>query len=72
MNEVKGSIEVGKLADFCIIEDDIISVDLNKISEIPIPMTIIAARSSLRSGRRFLLSCKKLIGSSNGFDLMTM
>ena len=49
MNEVKDSIEVDKLADFCIIEDDIISVDLNKISEIPILMTIVGARSSLRS-----------------------
>ena len=49
MNEVKDSIEVDKFADFCVIEDDIISVDLNKINEIPILTTIVGARSSLRS-----------------------
>ncbi|MEJ2286524.1 MAG: hypothetical protein P8X85_23350 [Desulfobacterales bacterium] len=69
MNEMEDSIEVGKLADFCIIEDDIISVDLNKISENPTLMAIVGARSSLRSAPELLLSCKKLIGSS--LDLLT-
>ena len=41
MEEVKGSIEVGKLADFCIIGDDILSADPHKIGEIPVLMTIV-------------------------------
>ena len=41
MEDVKGSIEVGKVADFCIIGDDILSVDHHKIGEIPVLMTII-------------------------------
>ena len=39
--DVKGSIESGKLADFCIIGGDILSVDPHDISEIPILMTIV-------------------------------
>jgi predicted amidohydrolase YtcJ len=41
MEAMKGSIEVGKLADFCIIGDDILSVDHHKIGEIPVLMTIV-------------------------------
>ncbi len=41
MEDVKGSIEVGKVADFCIIGDDILSVDPHKIGEIPVLMTIV-------------------------------
>ena len=41
MEEVKVSIEVGKLADFCIIGDDILSADPHKIGEIPVLMTIV-------------------------------
>ena len=41
MEEVKGSIEEGKLADFCIIGDDILSADHHKIGEIPVLMTIV-------------------------------
>jgi len=41
MEEVKGSIEPGKWADFCIIGDDILSVDPHKIGEIPVLMTIL-------------------------------
>jgi len=39
--DVKGSIEVGKLADFCVIGDDILSVDPHKIGQIPVLMTIV-------------------------------
>ncbi|MGD2097529.1 MAG: amidohydrolase [Desulfobacterales bacterium] len=44
MEDVKGSIEVGKLADFCIIGDDILSVDPHKIGEIPVLMTIVGGK----------------------------
>lgn len=40
LNSVKGSIEVGKLADFCILEEDILSVDGDKIQDVPVLMTI--------------------------------
>jgi predicted amidohydrolase YtcJ len=41
MEDIKGSIEVGKVADFCIIGDDLLSVDPHEIGEIPVLMTII-------------------------------
>ncbi len=41
MEAVKGSVEVGKVADFCIIGDDILTVDPHKIGEIPVLMTIV-------------------------------
>jgi predicted amidohydrolase YtcJ len=44
MEDIKGSIEVGKVADFCIIGDDILSVDLHKIGAIPVLMTIIGGK----------------------------
>ena len=39
--DIKGSIEAGKLADFTIIGDNILSVDPHAISDIPIMMTIV-------------------------------
>lgn len=44
MEDVKGSIEKGKVADFCIIGDDILSVDPHKIGEIPVLMTIVGGK----------------------------
>jgi predicted amidohydrolase YtcJ len=44
MEDVKGSIEVGKLADFCVIGDDILSIDPHKIGEIPVLMTIVGGK----------------------------
>lgn len=44
MEDVKGSIEVGKLADFCIIGDDILTVDPHKIGEITVLMTIVGGK----------------------------
>jgi len=44
MEQVKGSIEVGKVADFCVIGDDILSVDPHKIGEIPVLMTIVGGK----------------------------
>lgn len=40
MEDMKGSIEVGKLADFCVLGEDILSVDPHKIENIPILLTI--------------------------------
>jgi len=44
MENVKGSIEVGKVADFCILGDDILAVDRHRIGEIPILMTLVNGR----------------------------
>ena len=44
MESVKGSIEVGKAADFCVIGDDILAVDPHKIGEIPVLMTIVGGK----------------------------
>jgi predicted amidohydrolase YtcJ len=44
MEDVKGSIELGKVADFCIIGDDILTVDPHKIGEIPVMMTIVGGQ----------------------------
>lgn len=43
-DHVRGSIEVGKLADFTIIKDDILTIDPNKIHEIPIFYTIVGGK----------------------------
>jgi predicted amidohydrolase YtcJ len=44
MEDVKGSIEVGKFADFCIIGEDILAVDPHKIGQIPVLMTIVGGK----------------------------
>jgi predicted amidohydrolase YtcJ len=44
MEDIKGSIEVGKVADFCIIGEDILTVDPHKIGGIPVLMTIIGGQ----------------------------
>ena len=38
--DVKGSVEAGKFADFCIIGQDLTAIDPHKIMEVPILMTI--------------------------------
>jgi predicted amidohydrolase YtcJ len=42
MENVKGSIETGKLADFCVIDQDILSIDPHEIDNISVTMTIIS------------------------------
>ncbi len=44
MDDVKGSIEVGKLADFCVINGDILTVDPHQIGEIQVLMTIVGGK----------------------------
>jgi len=44
MEEIKGSIEVGKLADFCVIGDDILKVDPHRIGDIQVLMTIVGGK----------------------------
>jgi predicted amidohydrolase YtcJ len=44
MENAKGSIEVGKFADFCIIGEDILAVDPHKIGEIPVLLTIVGGK----------------------------
>lgn len=43
-DDIRGSIEVGKLADFTIVGDDILTIDPNRIHEIPIVATIIGGK----------------------------
>ncbi|MDP7575731.1 MAG: amidohydrolase family protein, partial [Pseudomonadales bacterium] len=42
--DVKGSIEVGKVADFCIIDKDILTVDPHEIKTIGVVKTIIGGK----------------------------
>ncbi len=44
METVKGSIEVNKLADFCVLGQDILSVDDHKIKDVPVLMTIVGGK----------------------------
>ena len=41
MDDVKGSIEVGKLADFCVLDADILTVDPHAIKDIAVLTTIV-------------------------------
>ncbi|MBT4519146.1 MAG: amidohydrolase family protein [Halieaceae bacterium] len=50
MEDVKGSIEVGKLADLCVIGGDILTVDPHDIGAIPVLMTIAGGEIVFDSG----------------------
>jgi predicted amidohydrolase YtcJ len=44
MDTVKGSIEKGKVADFCVLGGDILTVDAHHIGTIPVQMTILGGK----------------------------
>jgi predicted amidohydrolase YtcJ len=44
MEEVKGSIEVNKLADFCVISEDILTVDEHKMKDIRVLTTMVGGK----------------------------
>ena len=44
-DSIRGSIEVGKLADFTIIGDDILTIDPDRIHEIPIICTVVGGKT---------------------------
>ncbi|MCP4621972.1 MAG: amidohydrolase family protein [bacterium] len=46
MEKQKGSIEVGKLADFCVIDQDIMTDEAHKFEDINVVMTIGEGKSS--------------------------
>lgn len=49
-DKIKGSIEPGKLADFCVIGKDIMTVDPHEIMNIPIIMTIVDGKVAYSDG----------------------
>jgi hypothetical protein len=44
MENIKGSIEIGKLADFCVLDEDILTVDPHQIKDIRTMMTIVGGK----------------------------
>jgi predicted amidohydrolase YtcJ len=44
MEDIKGSIEVGKVADFCVIDRDILEIDPHQIGDISVIMTIVGGQ----------------------------
>lgn len=50
MEDFKGSLEVGKAADFCIIDKDILGVDPHEIRAIGVEMTIVGGRVVYQAG----------------------
>lgn len=54
MEDIKGSIEVGKLADFCILGEDILTIDPHQIKDIPVLMTIVGGKIVYNVGVNFL------------------
>lgn len=50
MENIKGSIEVGKLADLCILDEDILTAEPHSISDIKTLMTIVGGKIVYDSG----------------------
>jgi predicted amidohydrolase YtcJ len=53
MENIKGPIEVGKLADFCILDEDILTIDPHRIKDIPVLMTIVGGKIVYSTGEDF-------------------
>jgi predicted amidohydrolase YtcJ len=53
MEKIKGSVEVGKLADFCILGEDILTIDPHKIKDIPVLMTVAGGKIVYNAGEDF-------------------
>lgn len=53
MERVKGSIEVNKLADFCVLDQDILTVDAHKIKDVNVLMTIVGGKIVYKSSDEF-------------------
>jgi len=53
MENIKGSIELGKLADFCVLGEDILTIDPHKIKDIPVFMTIAGGKIVYNAGEDF-------------------
>jgi predicted amidohydrolase YtcJ len=51
--DIKGSIEEGKLADLVVIDEDILSIDPHRISDIDTLMTIVGGNIVYRNSARF-------------------
>jgi predicted amidohydrolase YtcJ len=51
MEDLKGSVEAGKLADFCIIGKDITAIDPHEIHDTPIHMTIVGGHVVFSDGK---------------------
>ncbi len=49
--DIKGSIETGKLADLIVLDEDILTIDPHKISEISVLMTIVSGKIVFTSDR---------------------
>jgi predicted amidohydrolase YtcJ len=49
-DQVRGSIEVGKLADFCIIDQNILTIDPHKIDSLKVLMTIVGGKVVFDAG----------------------
>jgi predicted amidohydrolase YtcJ len=42
--DIKGSIEAGKLADFCVLDEDILTVEPHRIKDIRTLMTMVGGK----------------------------
>jgi predicted amidohydrolase YtcJ len=54
MEDIKGSIEVGKLADFCVIDKDILEIDPHQIGETSVLMTIVGGKIIFNKSEEFM------------------
>jgi hypothetical protein len=50
LENIKGSIEAGKLADFCVLDEDILTVDPHNIKDIRTLMTIVGGKVAYNAG----------------------